>query len=945
MELWLGALNLGLLYAFLAYGSLLTFRILDFSDITVDGSFTTGAAVSAILIVAGMNPFTALLIAFLCGAIAGAITGIIHTRLKINGLLAGIIVMVGLYSINLHIMGKSNVPLLNERTIIEIFASLNPGLASELWYLICFLPIMAIFWFLLSLFFKTDLGIAIRAAGTNTEMSKAAGINVNSIKIWCIAAANGLVGLSGGLVAQYQGFADIGMGIGTLIIGLASVIIGESILPSRNVFVIFLAAVIGSTIYRLMIAFALYFGMNPIDLKLLTAVFVLLTLILTKIANDRKENKIKQRIGFLGFIKKYRMWFSIAGIAIIAATILHFVFNSNQSGSLDKYYKIGVLQLVDNGLLNVTRDSFNEEMKKLGYISGENCLIDIQNANGDISIVNSVLDNFVMKKYDAIVAISTPVTQAAINKIKDIPIVFSTVANPFIIKAGNSDTDHLPNVTGVYGAVSMDSAIYWINKLLPLESSKKFRIGAVWDPSQANSEFNVDNLKKSISQYTNIEFIGAHVTSTAEVHQAASSVAAKDIDMFFLVPDNTVYSAFDAVVSAAKSKNIPIFISDIERIADGALMAYGYDYTSSGIQAANIVHRILNGENPKDIPFEIYNHTVVGINMKVAKSLNIKVPNNVLSKAEKIVSIDPVKTDKKKVIGVIQFSMEPNVEICKKGILLGLQDNGYVEGMNVEFIYKNAQADFAMISSIAQDLIRRGVDVIVPLSTPVVQATVQAAANSKTTVVYTYIFDPYGSGLGTAPDKHVPNATGVACFPPYEKILDLIKEMFPQRKNVGIVWNSSESNSVSVVSKIKEYAKQVGLNIVDATVTNPSEVLEASRSIISKGADVFLGPGDNTLNVSFDSFVKVANENKVPIFTFDAELIENGATIGLGPDYFQTGFDGGVYLARVLNGESTANIPIMQTKETLLYINLKAAQTYDFKIDNKFINQADKVIR
>ena len=172
MELWLGALNLGLLYAFLAYGSLLTFRILDFSDITVDGSFTTGAAICAVLITSGMNPITALLIAFICGAIAGAITGIIHTRLKINGLLAGIIVMVGLYSINLHIMGKSNVPLLNERTIIEIFAALNPGIASELWYLICFLPIMAIFWFLLSLFFKTDLGIAIRSAGTNPEMSK-----------------------------------------------------------------------------------------------------------------------------------------------------------------------------------------------------------------------------------------------------------------------------------------------------------------------------------------------------------------------------------------------------------------------------------------------------------------------------------------------------------------------------------------------------------------------------------------------------------------------------------------------------------------------------------------------------------------------------------------------------------------------------------------------------
>lgn len=647
MELWIGALNLGLLYALLAYGSLLTFRIFQAADITVDGSFTTGAAVTAVLITFGMNPLLALTIAFFCGALAGAITGIIHTRLKIDALLAGFIVMVGLYSINLHIMGKSNVPLLGENTIINFFDSLNVGLPSELWYLLCFFPMIMAFWLLISLFFKTDIGIAIRSAGANPDMAKASGINVNLVKIACIAAANGFVGLSGGLVAQYQGFADIGMGIGTLIIGLASVIIGESIFPSKNVFVIFLAATIGSVIYRLIIALALFFGMNPIDLKLLTALFVLITLIFTKISNDRKANKTKQSLGFFPFLKKYRIYFSIAVAAIIFAIAIPFIFKTSKIASDEKCCKIGVLQLVENGLLNVTRDSFDEEMKSLGYKSGENCTIDFRNANGDISALNSILDNFLMQDYDIIVTFSTQATQSAINKIKDRPVVFSTVANPFIINAGTTDSNHLANVTGVYGAVNMDSTLYWANQVLSIESSSKFKIGAIWDPSQSNSEFNINNLKKVLLKNKNIEFEGAHITNSSEVHQAALSLVAKKVDLLFLVPDNTVYSAFDAVVSASLSKKVPIFVSDLERIADGALMAYGYDYTSSGIQAAHLVHRILNGENPKDLPFEIYNRTLLAINQKVAKELNIKVPNTVLSQAGKIIPVGAEKSDKK----------------------------------------------------------------------------------------------------------------------------------------------------------------------------------------------------------------------------------------------------------------------------------------------------------
>ena len=207
------------------------------------------------------------------------------------------------------------------------------------------------------------------------------------------------------------------------------------------------------------------------------------------------------------------------------------------------------------------------------------------------------------------------------------------------------------------------------------------------------------------------------------------------------------------------------------------------------------------------------------------------------------------------------------MEVCKQGILKALAENGYRDKENIEIIYKNAQADFSLINSIIQDFLRRKVDIIVPLSTPCVQSAVQFAAGKKETkVVFTYIFDPYRIGAAKTPTDHVPNMTGVACFPPIEGMLDLMKEMFPDRKKVGIVWNSSEANSEAVLLKIRAQAAKIGLEVIEATVTSPADVLEAARSLVNKKAQVFLNGGDNTVNVSFDSFVKVAEETKFPFF-------------------------------------------------------------------------------
>jgi len=507
MELWLGALNLGLLYGFMAAGTLITFRILNFSDITVDGSFTTGAAVTAVMITSGVNPFIALLAGFLAGGAAGLSTGLIYTKMKINGLLAGILVMIGLYSINLRIMKKSNIPLLELPTFITWVNSFNPGVPKEIWISIFLLVVMSIFWLFISVFFKTDLGITIRVTGDNPVMASANSVNTDLINILGLALANGFVGISGGLVAQYQGFADIGMGIGTLMIGLASVIIGESILKGSSIYVTLLSAIIGSVVYRFIIAFALYGGMNPVDLKLFTSIFVLITLYVTKVMPGQGK-KIKGAEA----LKKYKKILIPAGIILVIA--IFFISDRNIrslfSGKSGNFHKIGVVQLTDNGILNVTRDSFCEEIKKIGYIDGKNCEIELQNAQGDMPTVNTIIDKYIMNRYDVIVTISSGVTQAAINKTKDIPVVFASVANPFILGAGSSETDHLPNVTGVYGWIPMEKTVAIVKTIFP----GKVKIGTMWDPSQVNAVFNVGNLEQEVKKDKDIIYEGVTVNGS-----------------------------------------------------------------------------------------------------------------------------------------------------------------------------------------------------------------------------------------------------------------------------------------------------------------------------------------------------------------------------------------------------------------------------------------------
>lgn len=284
LDLVLSTVSQGLLWAIMALGVFLTFRVLDIADLSVEGTFPLGAAVAATLIDAGHSVWFAMLIALIAGCIGGTVTALLTTKLKIPALLSGILTMIGLYSINLMIMGKANVPLLRAETVFTLTEDLF-GVSSVVATLIVGLIATTVVGVIMYWFFGTVLGTAIRATGCNPQMARAQGINTNVMVILGLLISNGLVALSGALVAQSNGFADVGMGTGTIVIGLASVIIGEVLFGTRSFKNWLISVVLGSVVYRAVIAIVLELGMPPNDLKLFTAVLVAIALSLPLIKN------------------------------------------------------------------------------------------------------------------------------------------------------------------------------------------------------------------------------------------------------------------------------------------------------------------------------------------------------------------------------------------------------------------------------------------------------------------------------------------------------------------------------------------------------------------------------------------------------------------------------------------------------------------------------------
>lgn len=282
MTFFMGTLEQGLIFAIGALGVYITYTILDFPDLSVDGTFSLGAAITASLILKGTNPILALVVAFIGGAIGGLVTGILHVKLKITNLLSGILVMIGLYSINLRVMGKANLPMMNKDNVFS----------SDIPMVMILVLIVLVSKFLMDVLFKTKFGFILRATGDNDTLVTSLGVNKGTMKIIGLMLSNGFVALSGAIMAQYQRFSDISMGTGFIVIALASIILGQSVFNNCKFIKGTTIVIIGAFLYKLSVGIALNLGLPPTDLKLITSIIVVIAIVMN---NSNMLNKFSLR--------------------------------------------------------------------------------------------------------------------------------------------------------------------------------------------------------------------------------------------------------------------------------------------------------------------------------------------------------------------------------------------------------------------------------------------------------------------------------------------------------------------------------------------------------------------------------------------------------------------------------------------------------------------------
>lgn len=287
------AVSQGILWGIMALGVYITFRVLNFADLTVDGSFTLGGALSALLVLNGVDPLLAILFATIGGMAAGLCTGVLNTKLRIPGLLASILTQIALYSINLRVMGSPNISLLRIDTLFTRVRDLGfpdrwVTLALALVFTVAVIALM--YWF-----FGTEIGSAIRATGDNPRMIRALGVHTDTTTILALVLGNGLVALSGGLIAQQQGYSDIGMGTGAIVIGLAAIIIGEVLFFKSTFYLRLTGVIVGAVVYRIVIALVLRVGLRSTDMKLFTAILVALALYLPMLRSHARQFDLRRR--------------------------------------------------------------------------------------------------------------------------------------------------------------------------------------------------------------------------------------------------------------------------------------------------------------------------------------------------------------------------------------------------------------------------------------------------------------------------------------------------------------------------------------------------------------------------------------------------------------------------------------------------------------------------
>jgi ABC-type uncharacterized transport system substrate-binding protein len=661
-----------------------------------------------------------------------------------------------------------------------------------------------------------------------------------------------------------------------------------------------------------------------------------------------------------------RLALGVALIALAAGVLLYTDRGSrNRSrrastavGQTGKIFRVALVQHASLNVLEQGAEGLLDALAERGYADGGRLQVRRYNAEGDIGTANAIAKEVASGGFDLLLTLTTVSLQTVHNANRAASRtthVFGLVTDPYSAGVGIDATNHLIHPPYLAGAGSLQP-VEKILRTARLMRPELKSVGLVWNAAEANSLAQT-KIARRVCADLGLNLIEANVENTAAVLESANSVIARGAECIFLTGDVTVSLATDQVIDACRRAGIPAFSALPPTVSHGSLFDMGANYVEIGRHVGVIAADVLDGTNPAQMPIDnfvpvmfLYNETVLaGLRDRwtipdtvrgeatgwiTATATNLPV----LSAAEKKTPRKPQPGHIYK-IGLAYFAPEAAADVCIKGIFDGLRQRGFEEGKNLEVKRAHAQAEIANITTMLQNFDSSDVDLILPMSTPVISGACGVVKHKP--VVFTYCSDPVAAGAGKSFTDHLPFVTGIGSFPPVEDMMNVIKRTLPGAKSIGTIYNASEANSVKVMSVARELFARSGLKLEEVTVANASEVMQAGQALAGRGVDAIYIQGDNTVIQGFDAVVKVARDARLPLFVDDPETAKRGAMACVGLGFYRPGYDLGESLSRVLLGESPASIPIENVSEKVIWLDLPQAAKLGIKFPDDIIKAAE----
>jgi len=594
-----------------------------------------------------------------------------------------------------------------------------------------------------------------------------------------------------------------------------------------------------------------------------------------------------------------------------------------------------------------------------GYTNGGKMTLKRYNSESDIGTANAIAKEVTGGDNDLIISVSTASLQTIANANRNgsrTKHVFGIVTDPYAAGVGIDPTNHAlhpPYMTG-YGSMNPVEKAFKTARAMRPELKN---VGLVWNAAEANSQAQTKVARKVCSEM-GINLLEANAENSSAALEALNSLLSRGVEAVWISGDVTVSLASESIINTCRKARIPVFSCIPPNVTRGALFDLGANYSALGNSLGNLAADVLDGKkNTADVPVEnilpevfFYNDTILPSlkeQWTIPAELRAKANGWITSTETNIPSHTPSapaplapQPGKNYKIGLCYFAPEAGWEACMQGISDGLRDLGFVEGKNLEIKKAHAQSEIANIPLLLQNYDSSDVNLILPMSTPVISAS--CGMVKRKPIVFTYCSDPIAAGAGKSFTDHLPGLTGIGSFPPVAEMVEFIHQIMPEVKSVGTIYNASEANSVKVVDVARDLFAKAGIKLEEVTVSTSADVLQAAQALASRHVDAFYIQGDNTVIQGFDAVVKASHDAKIPLFVDDPDVAKRGAVACVGLGYYRPGYAAAKPLARVLLGESPAVIPIENVSEKVLWIDLPQAEKLGLTIPPDILSEVQR---